>query len=317
LFASRSEVRLLDTLANVYHVDPLSLEPVLYGGDSLATYTFGVTVCALLAVYAWRQSPRTAAGPAWSACLAMASAACLVLTYFVMLYIVAPRSQGAVTIVRLFAPMLIGLGAGCVTLTAHELRAGTLGHRAAPLLLALALCMPFVRGLGTRCSQALRAGSILAFPYLAENEHYLRYNYDVLYGSYAKRTALAQASVPLGAALVAVVNTPFWLDYNRNVVADIEPAGLATPWSRIPHAQYVLWEYNGFATVQSGVYELERDRPSLLQARIGDAGLRLTRVLVELARGAKVLHDDGRILVLELPGPSTLANAYAATAPTR
>ena len=250
-----SRIQLLDTLATPYQVQPLSLDPILYGGDSLAMYTFSTLVCAVLAVYACWSSPRAAAESywptrPWAAYLGLSSAACLVLVYITMLYAVAPRSQGAVTIVRLYAPIFIALAAGCVTLTARLAYAATFPARLTPLLFTLAIGMPFVHGVANRFGEVLRSGSLLAFPYLAEDTNYLRYNADVLYGTFAKRTALAQAAVPVGAPLIAFINTPFWLDFKRNSIADIEPAGLATPWSRIPRAAYVLWEYNGFATSQ-------------------------------------------------------------------
>jgi len=79
----------------------------------------------------------------------------------------------------------------------------------------------------------------------------------------------------------------------------------------------VLWEHRGFATIQRRGYERTRDRPGLLQARIGDAGLRLTGVLIEQARSHTVLYNDGNTMVLELPAAATLREAYRATRPTR
>lgn len=303
-----ARAQLLDTLAVPYQVDPLSLEPVLYGGDSFGMYSFGVGVSALCAAYGWQRSR------AWAAQLGVVAAGALLLVYLLLLYVVAPRSQGAVTIMRLFAPIFIALVAGGVSLCAQHASARS---GIVPLLFALAICLTFARGVGTRLTQALAYGSILAFPDLAEDENYLRYNHDVLYGSFARSSAAAQAAVPRGAPLVAYINTPFWLDFARNPIADLDPAGLATPWADIPPARYVLWELDGFATIQLRGYEKERDRPGLLQARIGDAGLRLTRVLIALARSSQVIYSDGRALVMKLPTETTLGDAYRATRPTR
>jgi hypothetical protein len=85
----------------------------------------------------------------------------------------------------------------------------------------------------------------------------------------------------------------------------------------IPAASYVIWEFNGFATIQLRTYEAERDRAGLLQARIGDAGLRLTRVLIQLARSSPLLYNDGHTVVMKLPSATSFRDAYAATVPTR
>lgn len=302
--------RALDTLATPFRVDLLSLEPELYGADSFAQYSFTAVVCALIAAYAWRRS-------AWAAQLIVVCASTLGLCYVLMVVVVAPRSQGAITLMRLCAPIFIALVPATISLAAQLTAARSVISRQALLLFGLAVCVPFARGVGTRVQAAIEYGSVLAFPGLAQDEDYIRYNYDVLYGSYRQRTTRAQAVVPAGEPLIALVNTPFWLDFARNPIADIDPAGLATPWARIPRAQYVLWELNGFATIQPIGYEKERDRPGLLQARIGDAGLRLTHVLIEHARAGSPLFDDGTTMVLKLPTPETLAEAFRATAPTR
>lgn len=314
-------LRVLDTLATPYRVNPLSLAGDLYGGENFASYTFGLSVCALVALYAFRRSPvrqgDRAGRPPWPAYLMVVVAACAIISLLTLLYVVAPRSQGAVTIMRLYAPIFIASVPGLLLGAAHLTRANDARERLAPLLMAVAICLPFVPGAATRAAQAARYGSILAFPDLAKDRNYLLYNHDVLYGSFERLAKRAQSAVPVGAALVAITNAPFWLDYARNPIADVEPAGLATPYSAVPVGSYVIWELNGFATIQPHVYAKERDRPGLLQARIGDAGLRLTAVMIRLARTARVLYADGRTLVLKLDSPTRLRDAYAATSPTR
>jgi hypothetical protein len=314
LFLAPDHLHGLETLGTAYRVDLLSIAPVLYGGDSFAVYTFVTFVCGLIAVYAWQKA---ADGGSWPAYLVGVCGLGLCVCYLIMLLVVAPRSQGAVTLMRLCAPLFIALVPAMINLAAQLTKLRSLRTRAALMLFALALCVPFARSLGTRFDAALSFGSILAFPDLAQDENYIRYNYDVLYGTFHGRTARAQLKVPEGAPLIAFINTPFWLDYGRNPIADIDAAGLATPWASIPRASYVLWELNGFATVQLHAYEKERERAGLLQARIGDAGLRITQALIELARSSRVLYSDGTTMLLELPEPSTLADAYRATPPTR
>jgi hypothetical protein len=297
-----------------YFVHPLSLDPVLYGDDSFAVYTLAVACCLSIAVFAWFAGPSADGTKPWLAHVAMALSIGLACIYFVMLYVIAPRSQGAVTIMRLFAPILIGILPGLVLTTANVAQPTRRATMLVPLALAVAALLPFGRGPLQRMSQAIGYGSILGFPALATDPDYLRYNHDVLYGPMRQRVAVAQAAVPRGAPILAWINTPFLLDFRRNPIADLEPAGLVTPWASIPSASYVIWELNGFATTQPVGYRNERNQPALLQARIGEAGLRLTYAMIELARNSQVVRSDGQFMVLRLATRDALRQRYWALA---
>ncbi|HTU58068.1 MAG TPA: hypothetical protein VMF89_06535 [Polyangiales bacterium] len=137
-------------------------------------------------------------------------------------------------------------------------------------------------------------------------------------GTISLAAQLTAARKPAARSALLLFGLAVCLPFARGVaVADIEAAGLATPWASIPHAKYILWELSGFATIQLRGYERERDRAGLLQARIGDAGIRLTHVSIEQARSQTVLYNDGNTMVLELPTATTLSEAYRTTRLTR
>jgi hypothetical protein len=297
-----------------YVVHPLSLEPVLYGADSFAAYSFAVVCCLCIAAFAWSAAASTDRTKPWLAHVAMWLSISLACIYVVMLYVIAPRSQGAVTIMRLFAPVLIGILPGLILTTANVAQPARRVTLLVPVAFAVAALLPFGRGPLQRMSQAIGYGSILGFPALATDPDYLRYNHDVLHGPMGQRVAVAQAAVPRGAPILAWINTPFLLDFRRNPIADLEPAGLVTPWASIPSASYVIWELNGFATTQPNGYRRERNEPALLQARIGEAGLRLTFAMIELVRNSQVVRGDGQFMVLRLPTPNALRQRYWALA---
>jgi hypothetical protein len=97
-----------------------------------------------------------------------------------------------------------------------------------------------------RFDQAMTAGSILRFD-IAWEEWFLKYNQDVLYGSVREKVKKAQQSIPAGEPVIAWINTPFHLDFARNPIYDLEPAGLTTPWAKMPSARYLMVE-RGLAT---------------------------------------------------------------------
>jgi hypothetical protein len=289
-------------------VNPLSLDPILYGDDGIAPYTIAVAVCLIVSLITWFSAPRSDQGRAWPAHAALAISASLAAVYVSMLYVVAPLSQGVVTIMRLFAPMLLGILPGVLLLTS-SVRLPRRLNTLCLLLVALVL-VPFRSGLPTRVAQAFQDGSVLAFSNLATKPDYIEYSQYVLYGRMREQVAAAQAAVPAGAAVVAWLNAPFWLDFKRNPISDLEHAGLATPWAAIPPASYVIWEFNGRATGQLVGYQAALEGSAQLERRILEAGLRLVHALIDLSHQSQIVHDDGQIMVLRLPTPTALAERY-------
>ena len=141
-------------------------------------------------------------------------------------------------------------------------------------------------------------GSELAFSWLAPDPDYLEYNRQVLYGDVRQKVARAQAAVPAGETLVAWINAPFYLDYARNRIADVQPgSGLTAPWSKIPEAHYFIWQYKGYANIDPDTYREEMAEAPDLTRRYSAARLSITEQLdARMQRGQK-LYDDGEIAV--------------------
>jgi hypothetical protein len=114
------------------------------------------------------------------------------------------------------------------------------------------------------------------------------------------RVKAAQAKVPPGDAVAVWINAPFYLDYARNRVADVEPgAGLIAPWSKIPaEARYFIFEYGGYATVDEESYLDEMAEGPDFMRRVSAARLDMTQRMTEMMRGSsEKLYDDGSIAV--------------------
>jgi hypothetical protein len=186
-------------------------------------------------------------------------------------------------------------------------------QRAAVLASSLLICVPlatFAAEFPARLQRGLDQRSLQAFRELAQDAEYIRYNQDLLFSPQGLRVRAAQAAVPAGESVVAWVNAPFRLDYARNPIADLDLAGLVTPWARIPETPYVIWEYNGPATPQPDNYLGDLHAPSRLRARLAVSGHRLTLVMMKLFRRSRVLFDDGWIMTLKLPSAGALSQAY-------
>jgi hypothetical protein len=291
-----------------YSVDPFSNETSEANGygDGFLPYTAATLVCLGLGVF----GVAAAAERSTRALLGLAVAIGLGAVYVTMLYVVGPEAQGSTTSLRLFVPMLIGVMPGLLLFASDAARARHPRVLLVPVLVVGAALLPFSIGFPGRVVQALRQGSLLGFRALAEKPWYVEYNQHVLHGRMRQQVEAAQAAVPIGAAMIAWINAPFWLDYARNPIHDLDLAGLETPWAAVPATAYVIWEYNGVATPQMRGYELESKEPGALQARIAAAGMRMAYAMIDLARHSTIIYDDHQIMVLRLAKTSALQERY-------
>jgi hypothetical protein len=235
----------------------------------------------------------------------MTAASCFVAlaSYFIMVYISGPRNAGYAQAVRYFTPFAIAAApaafgaAGLAFFEAAKPRSQWL-RVGFPLLVAFIPLLAFAPSLRDRVNQARNSGSVLAFSWLAPEPEYLAYNWQVLYGDMRQRVATAQAAVPPGEEAVVWINAPFYLDFTRNRIADVEPgAGLITPWSKMPDAHYFIWEYGGWANMELKDYREEMAEGPDIMRRVGAARLNMTEKLDAMIRRSQKLYDDGSIAV--------------------
>jgi hypothetical protein len=287
-------------------LDLLSARPLPYGG-SMVLYTGlvgALSICGLIAVWmAARSADGKARLSAWMVCAAAAAGAG---AYLLLLCVAGPRLSGYLPALRYFTPFAIALAPAVFGLAAfHAGRSERSLPRfvrwgLVPALAAVSLA-GFWRSLADRVGQAVETGSILSFSKLAREPAYLAVNRSLLDPSEAVRVAAAQHHVPAGAVLVAWINTPFHLDFARNPVVDVEPSGLATPWSRMPDARYFAWEYNGLATSAPGDYARQARGIGANERRAGLSCVVFGQWLENAARAGTVLYNDGHMVVFSLP----------------
>lgn len=293
-----------------YTIELWSWEKFDYG-IAFAPYTLAVLGSLALATFAFACA-RKDREQRWSWASALTWSGALLVMYAAMLYAIGPISQGELTALRLFVPSLLGVWPIVILAAA---RAVSTQPRARVLMagaLAIAPLLPFVPSALERAWQAIARGTVLAFSELDQKPWYRAYNDDVLRGAMQNRVRDAERQVPASEPLVAWVDAPFWLDFRRGRVTDLDLAGLETPWARIPDARYVIWDFGSAATPQLPGLDFERKASGLLQARIADDGLRLTRALLSLNERSQVIWNDGALLVMRLPSPSALREAYEA-----
>lgn len=280
-----------------------SFSPLFYGG-SFALYTVLALAAGLpiVVLFYWKIKGRILPKIANLAGITASGAACILsYLFFVSL---GPKLVSYDVNLRYTIPFLVAGVPTIMILACLWVLSGNTGRIkysivAVMLLMQLLILAGFSESLINRMQQAFQSGNILAFSGFAASQKYLDYNDEVLYGDTKQRIAEAQKKVPAGEAFVAWVTTPFYFDYSRNAIFDVDPSGLGSPWAYLPHeAEYFIMEYAGFAVRPVGkYYEDLLDPGRKLPAEIA---LNFLRTVQELNQNADILFNDGKIIVLKI-----------------
>jgi hypothetical protein len=265
-----------------------SFEPLAYGSRA-ANYTLLVAAIALCAALCWKARPE-GMKTAWCALAGIAS-------FFVFIYVLSPLQYGYEHGLRYFTPVAIALTPAIFGLTARFSRRIWL-----PFVIAAVPLSAFGSSLGTRVTNAVRTHSLASYSWLVEDPDYLAYNKRVLSGQERDHVRALQEKIPAGEPILVWTNTPFYFDYRRNRIFDIDTAGIGLPWARIPAAQYLIWDYEGFGTLDEDEY-----RERSLNAGAGERKdslrtLDFMRLLDSLKEQGQVLYDDGEARVVRISG---------------
>jgi hypothetical protein len=286
----------------------------LYDGDSVASYTALVALAAFvafLALAAWltaRKSPINSAElpaadrprPLGLFAGAASGVFCFLIVIFCLgiyagyqqsIRYVTPFVLGACVLPALLAPSLIA-------------RISRAACALVPALACLAIAGSFVPAADDRYHQAEEFGSILAFPPLAESPQYRPYIQFSLSDQARAQVQALQDKVPAGEPLLAWINTPYLLDYRRNRIVDVDTAGIASPWARIPpDVHYYLWEYQGYGVRTSADYRERMHVPGARERLIAQESIAFADYITSLANTSPVIVSDDRYVLFRVDSP--------------
>jgi hypothetical protein len=276
-------------------INLFSLEPLSYGSTA-ANYTLLVIAIAICGVICWRlKAPLKAV------------ACCItgVTTFPIFVYVFGPMNYGYEHALRYYVPVAIGLTPAVFGLTA-------LAANRVRWLLPIVAIVPlgaFAPSLYARVVAALSTHSAASYSWLTRDAEYTEYNRKVLTGPEQQAVKALQEKIPPGVPILAWINTPFYLDYKRNRIIDIDTAGIAVPWAELPPARYLIWDYAGYATLDKDDYEERCLTAGANERKDSLMTLDFIRTLNSVAEDGEVLFDDGKIKVVRFVGPPILAAA--------
>jgi hypothetical protein len=307
-------------------INLLSSEKLFFGfGTTFAHYTatmIVVTLCCLsLLVY------KAAIQPTHTTRKVMGFAACATapILYVVNIFMLAPLLTGPSNGLRYLCPIIIAavpcsliIAASAVS-ESMRLKKTKSQFSKIPLLIfalfAVGLAVIFYESLAERARQAYQFGSTLSFSELARDPLYLDYNKYAFSPDAKKDIQKAQLVVPEGRNLVAWTPLAMHLNYRRNRILDIDPAGLANPWLGFPFgrqvgegvkyfinldAHYVLWQYSSLAVRPEQALLEWAASPYARSHTIGARTYQFVNTLKDMARDSQIFYNNGSIVVIQI-----------------
>ncbi len=307
-------------------INLLSSEKLFFGfGTTFAHYTatmIVVTLCCLsLFVY------KAAIQPTHGTRTVMGFAACATapILYVVNIFMLAPILTGPSNGLRYLCPIIIAavpcslIIAASTVSESMRLKKTKSQFSIIPVLIfslfATGLVVIFYESLAERARQAFQFGSTLSFSKLVRDPLYLAYNKYAFSSEAKKDIQEAQLVVPGGRNLVAWTPLAMHLDYRRNRILDVDPAGLASPWLEFPFgrqvgegvkyfinldAHYVLWQYSSPAVRPEQALLEWAASPYARSHTIGVRTYQFVKTLRGMARDSQILYNNGSIVVMKI-----------------
>jgi hypothetical protein len=280
----------------------VSIEETYYGGSYLAfsAAAFAALTLGVLHLrYGCSSQSEEAARSCNTGCVGVASAAC-----YLLFAVALAGSLSEDAGLRYVAPILIG-GVPPVFLLPSGARGdGSLRRlsRAGVFAAGVAIALLFLPSTVLRMRNAAESGSILGFSALASSDDYRWYIQFVLGDRWRQRVRHIQAMVPENQPLIAWINTPFHLDFERNPIFDLNAAGLAAPWARLPDAAtHILWEKPSFAFRSVDEYARNASVSIGRRRAVYVAAQEAWNRIKELEHFGSTVYADERFLLFEVP----------------
>lgn len=215
--------------------------------------------------------------------------------------------NGAFTHLRYFAPILVALlpyiCASCYRRLDNALPGPQ--RQWGPLLVPAVALLAVVVLFGARFldmqRQLIERGRLHYFGATTNSDSYYQYNQSVVWGSEIARTVQSiQELVPAGESILVWNNANFLLDFGRNRILDMDPAGINSPWARIPEVKYFLWERQGFGVRGAAGWNSRYRMGALREKMITIKSISMLQLFEKLASEGTILYDDGSFMLIAI-----------------
>ena len=150
--------------------------------------------------------------------------------------------------------------------------------------------------------QSYKCGSKLSFTSFACSKKYIAYNKNVFSKNKKLLVRQWQENIPAGQAVMVWVNTPFYLNFKRNEIIEIDIVGLDNSWAIFPSAKYMIWEYNSFATRSLKALYYSAKNDSYYDRKNAIKTINFIKRINELFKSNKIriIKDDGSTIIFKI-----------------
>jgi len=245
-----------------YLQNPLTLfssEEVFYGfGSTKLQYTFFVLLYLSCFFITWLAAGRKID------VFSMINPVLLAVVFFGSLLVIAPNLLGQQHGLRYVTPAIIGLvPVGYVLLAIRGEDRGINKRIGAMVIFSMAVgVLLFSVSEFKKYRQAWVYDNALAIPKLATSDDFIDFNRRSLMADSNHPVNRMQERIPKGSGVLVWSLFNFKLDYQRNTIFDVDPAGLTTPWLgiwkfgnspdkmkylRSKGIDYILFQHSGYA----------------------------------------------------------------------
>lgn len=115
-------------------------------------------------------------------------------------------------------------------------------------ILIISISVSFIPQYVNKIIQSYKCKSQLSFSKSACSKKFINYNENIFDSKKKILTQNLQKEIPAGKSIMVWINTPFFLNFKRNEIIEIDLAGFGNPWAIFPSAEYMIWEHSGYAT---------------------------------------------------------------------
>ena len=240
------------------------------------------------------------------------SGAALVSAVLVLVYAVAfigKEQHQFIQTLRYSVPILIGLAPISLLILTMALAEGIESQEkkgffgATGLLISTFLVVLWIPTKFEFIKQSVTCGSTLSFTNFACSQKYQDYNDYVLSRAAEEHVKKLQTLIPEGATVISWLNYSHLLDYNRNVIIEVDTAGLRNPWAVMPDADYFMIDVNSYVTYSKEQLEHLRQRSMSYERDIKQATLDFIDYLEKDVIVEAVLANDQNIIVYKIRVP--------------
>ena len=137
---------------------------------------------------------------------------------------------------------------------------------------------------------------------MACSEDYIDYNKDVLSNKKKFEIQKWQENIPKNVPVMVWINAPFYLNFKRNEIIEIDIAGFDNPWTIFPSAEYMILEHTGYATRTLKYLDYQSKTASLYDRKVAIRTIQHINKIRDLNNSGKlkIIKEDSEVLIFRI-----------------